>query len=220
MPIFKSVNKDFFKKWSHDMAYILGFLFADGNIMKTKRNTHFISFYTADRELLVTIAEVMELSHKISERKSETGSVYRIQIGSKEMFEDLGLLGLTPNKSRRMELPVVPPEYLGDFIRGYFDGDGNVWVGYTNKSREKPTSTMLVGFTCASKVFLEDLAVSLKSLGLKGGSLFKVKNMNCGRLQYSTSDSLKIYKIMYNTTSKLYLDRKRLTFERFIKMRA
>lgn len=181
---------------------------------------HFISISTADKELLVAITEVMELSHKISERKSEIGSVYRIQIGSREMFEDLGLLGLTPDKSRRMDLPVVPPEYLGDFIRGYFDGDGNVWVGYGNKKRNKPTLNMLTAFTCASKVFLESLFVVLSGLGLEGGSVFKVRGLNCGRLQYSTLDSLKIYKIMYNTTSKLCLDRKRLIFERFIKMRA
>ena len=202
------------------MAYILGFLFADGNIMKTKRNTHFISFYTADREILVSIAEVMKLPHKISERKSETGSVYRVQIGSKEMFDDLVSLGLTPNKSRRMKLPFVPKKYIADFVRGYFDGDGNVWVGYTNKTRKKPTFVMFVAFTCASNIFLQNLSVVLKTVGLKGGSLFKLKDGNYGRLQFSTLDSLKIYKIMYNTTSKLYLDRKKLIFENFIKMRA
>jgi hypothetical protein len=220
MPVFKYINKDFFKIWSHDMAYILGFLFADGNIIKTKRNTHFVSFYTADKELLVSMSKIMESSHKVFERRSETGSVYRIQIGSKEIFDDLVALGLTPNKSLRMKFPFVPKEYEGDFIRGYFDCDGNVWVGYGHKTRRKPTLNMLTGFTCASKAFLESLAVVLKELGVVGGSVFKVKNLNCGRLQYSTQDSLKIYKIMYNGNSKLCLDRKKLTFERFMKMRA
>ncbi len=220
MPVFKNINKDFFKEWSHDMAYVLGFLYADGNIMKTKRNTHFISFYTADRDLLVSMAEIMELSHKISERKSETGSVYRIKIGSKDMFDDLVKIGLTPNKSLRMELLLIPKQYEGDFVRGYFDGDGNVWVGHTNKTRKNPTFVMFVAFTSASSLFLQSLRGMLKSSGLEGGSNFKVKNANCGRLQYSTRDSLKIYKIMYNTTSKLLLERKRLVFERFIKMRA
>ncbi|MEI6041995.1 MAG: LAGLIDADG family homing endonuclease [bacterium] len=201
------------------MAYILGFLFADGNIIKTKRNTHFISFYTADRELLISIAEVMKLPHKISEIKSETGSVYRVQIGSKEMFNDLVLLGLTPNKSLRMDIPTIPKKYEGDFIRGYFDGDGNIWVGHTNKTRKKPTSVMFVAFTSASKMFLNNLFNMLNSLGLDGGSLFNLRSGNYSRLQYSTRDSLKIYKIMYNTTSKLYLDRKKLIFEGFMKMR-
>lgn len=187
--------------------------------MKTKKNTHFTSIYTADRDLLVSIAEVMKLPHKISERKSETGSVYRIQIGSVEIFNDLVLLGLTPNKTLRMELPLVPVEYIADFVRGYFDGDGNVWVGYTNKTRQKPTSVMFVAFTCASNLFLQSLAIMLWDAGIKGGSLFRLKGGNYSRLQYSTLDSLKIYKIMYNTNSKLLLIRKKLAFERFIKMR-
>jgi intein-encoded DNA endonuclease-like protein len=219
MPIYKKYNKEFFKKWSPDMAYILGFLYADGNIVKTKRGTHYISFYTADRDLLVSVAEIMELPHKISERKSETGSVYRIQIGSREMFNDLVKIGLTPNKSLRMDLPVIPKQYEGDFVRGFFDGDGNIWVGCTHKTRKKPTPVMFAAFTSASKMFLNRLAILLGSVGLEGGSLFKLKEGNYCRLQYSTLDSLKIYKIMYNTPSKLFLHRKKLIFERFIELR-
>jgi len=39
MPIYKEINISFFKKWDPEMAYILGFIFADGNIIYTKRNT-------------------------------------------------------------------------------------------------------------------------------------------------------------------------------------
>lgn len=201
------------------MVYILGFLYADENIVETKRGTHYIAFYTADRDLLVSIAKIMKLSHKISEQKSEIGAVYRIQIGSKEMFEDLVQIGLTPNKSLRMKLPVVPKKYEGDFVRGYFDGDGNVWVGCTHKTRNKQTPVMFVAFTSASKMFLKNIVTLLGLLGLKGGSLFKLKDGNYCRLQYSTLDSLKIYKIMYNTPSKLFLHRKKLIFERFIELR-
>jgi len=201
------------------MAYILGFLYADGNIVRTKRGTHYISIYTADRELLVSITKIIKLPHKISERKSETGSVYRIQIGSREMFEDLVRIGLTPNKSLRMEIPLIPEQHVGDFARGYFDGDGNVWVGCTHKTRKKTTPVMFVAFTSASKMFLNHLAILLRSVGLVGGSLFKLKDGNYCRLQYSTLDSLKIYKIMYNTPSKLFLGRKKLIFERFIELR-
>jgi hypothetical protein len=42
MPIHKKVNQDFFKKWSPEMAYILGFFTADGSMAKNKRGAHFI----------------------------------------------------------------------------------------------------------------------------------------------------------------------------------
>jgi hypothetical protein len=64
IPIHKIFDKDFFKKWSRDMAYILGFLFADGNIVKTKRNTHFVAIYSADYELIVSMREVIGSNQK------------------------------------------------------------------------------------------------------------------------------------------------------------
>lgn len=219
MPIQKEFNKNFFKRWSSNMAYILGFLFADGNIIKTKRNTHFTSFYTADYNLLFDIRESINSNHKISERKTITGVVYVMQIGSKELFNDLVKLGLTPNKARRMELPKIPKEYIGDFIRGYFDGDGNIWSGLINKKRKTPTSVLMIAFTCASKSFLEKLFLVIKKEGINGGSIFMIKNKACSRLQYSTLDALKIYKIMYNKDYKLFLGRKKSVFDKFVEMR-
>lgn len=43
MPVYKRVNKDFFKKWSNEMAYVLGFFAADGNMIVNKRGGQFWS---------------------------------------------------------------------------------------------------------------------------------------------------------------------------------
>jgi len=219
MPIHKEYDKTFFKKWSGDMAYILGFLFADGNLIKTKRNTYFTAFYTSDYDLIFSIREKIGSNHKMSFRNGKSSGVYRLQIGSEELFNSLVELGLTPNKSRRMKLPKIPAKFVGDFVRGYFDGDGNVWVGLLNKKRKNPTLAMNSAFTSASNGFLLSLSRALKQQGLNGGSLIKIKGKNCSRLQYSTLDTLKLYKIMYNRRNKLYLSRKKLVFENFIKMR-
>lgn len=219
MPVCKNVNKNFFKTWSPDMAYVLGFFTADGNMVKTKRNTHFIAFYSADRILIQFIKRAFSASHKISERKSVSGVVYRLQLGSKELFQDLLVLGLYPNKSRRLKLPNVPTRYAPDFIRGYFDGDGNVWSGITNKHRTKPTKILQVAFTSASIGFLGSLKNTLKQCGIKGGSLYMNHEQTYGRLLFSTLDALKIYKIMYNAPCKPCLKRKKLVFEKFIKVR-
>lgn len=219
MPIHKEFNKNFFKEWSPNMAYILGFLFADGNMVKTKRGTHFVAIYTADYDLLFSMAESMESDHKLGERRKKDSVVYVLQIGSKELFYDLVALGLTPNKARRMKLPDIPEKYIGDFVRGYFDGDGCVWQGITHKHRKKHTEAILVTFTSASIKFLSGLFLLLKKKGIVGGSLYKSKKGNYGRLSLSILDSLKIYEIMYNVSDKLFLPRKKLIFENFIKMR-
>ncbi len=215
MPISRKINQDFFKLWSREMSYALGFFLADGNLVKTKRNTHFISFYTADKKILEDIKKYLKSTHKISKRKYTGGNCYRIQIGSKEIFDDLMHLGVTPNKIRRLKLPLIPTIYKADFIRGYFDGDGNVWAGKNSNQ----SHVLQAAFTSGSKDFLEDLLILLQERGVRGGSIYAIKNKNCSRLQLSTLDALKLYEIMYNVPHKLYLKRKKLVFEKFIKMR-
>ncbi len=215
MPIYKKVNKNFFKKWSPEMAYVLGFFYADGNMVKTTRGGLYFSFYSSDKKLLVEIQELMNSKHKLSQRKSE--NVYRFQVGSKEMFNDLISLGCIQNKLYRMRVPQIPLRLEGHFIRGYFDGDGNVWSGTINKPRKTPTRILLVAFTSGSKEFLIDLKNTLIKNGCGSGSFFKVKNKNCYRASFSNTDSLKIYKIMYNGSHKPFLERKKAVFDRFIK---
>jgi hypothetical protein len=68
MPIYKKVNKSFFKKWSHDMAYVLGFFAADGYITHNKRGASFWSIQIVDKKLLYEIRKVTGSEHAISER--------------------------------------------------------------------------------------------------------------------------------------------------------
>lgn len=220
MPIYKEVNKDFFKKLKPEMVYILGFIFADGNIICTRRNTWFLSIQITDKEILEKIKIELGSSHIISERKKikKHKQLYRLQIGSKEICEDLISLGLTERKSRTMKFPKIPKKYLHDFIRGYFDGDGGVWIGLKNKKQNTKTFTISTYFTSGSKDFLESLRDILKQKGIKGGSLVeKVRGFD---LKYSVKDSLFLSKIMYNSECPLFLTRKKDIFERYIKMQS
>ena len=220
MPVHKKYDKDFFKTWSPDMAYILGFMYADGNMVESKRGNHYIAIYTADEALLIAMAKCMKAEHKISTRISDTGCNYRIQIGSKEWFYDLGKIGLFPDKTKRMLVPTISEQFFGDFVRGYFDGDGNVWMGHINKYRKTPTLVLQASFTSGSINFLAKLSNELKRYGISGGAIYKPKNKNYGRLTLSSLDALKIYKIMYNSRHKLFLKRKKVVFEQFIKLRS
>jgi hypothetical protein len=48
MPVHKEINHDFFKNWSPEMAYILGFFAADGTMIKNRRGAHFIELEITD----------------------------------------------------------------------------------------------------------------------------------------------------------------------------
>ncbi len=198
------------------MAYILGFMYADGNITHTKKGNCYIAIYTADKNLLKNMMFCFKAEHKLSQR----GNVYRVQIGSTVWFEDLGRLGLFPGKTKRMKLPAVPKEYFGDFVRGYFDGDGNVWVGLVHKERKTALQTIQVAFTSGSAQYLKSFHDVLVKQGIVGGSLYVSKKKQFTRLAFSVKDALKIYEIMYNCPHKLYLKRKKTVFEQFMKMRS
>jgi intein-encoded DNA endonuclease-like protein len=225
VPIYKKVNKDFFKKWTRDMAYVLGFFAADGYITVNKRGASFWSIQITDKDLIYKIRDCVGSEHKIGERvgKGNDKNLYRLQIGSFEMCADLNKLGYRENKTKSLFVPNIPNKYFSDFVRGYFDGDGNVWAGYLHKERLKPDLVIFTAFTSCSFDFLISLKVKLNIVGLAGGSIVKNKKNYC-RLSYSTKDTLKLFNFMYNSIDLkkdgLFLKRKVAVFERFIATRA
>ncbi len=215
MPIYKKINKDFFKKWTKDMSYVLGFLYADGNIIKNKRGAHFISLYSADFDLLEKMRDAMGSDHKISNRKGLDSNNHSIQIGSKEMYEDLIVLELRQNKTLRMQLPLIPDKFFSSFLRGYFDGDGNVWVGQIHKERKTSHLAIRTVFTSCSKEFLISLNENIYKLSGQKGSVTKGKG-NYYRLTFSIKGSFQLYEMMYNgVQSSLFLNRKKTKFDEY-----
>ena len=96
------------------MAYVLGFLYADGNIIFTKRGTWFWSIQITDLSILEKIKIAIDSSHIISKRKKHKNhkQTFRLQIGSKEMCCDLLKLGLTERKSKTISFPEIPQKAL------------------------------------------------------------------------------------------------------------
>lgn len=202
------------------MAYVLGFFTADGNMIENKRGAHFIEFQITDKDLLYKIRDLLGSNHKITERNrnKKWKKSFRLQIGSKVIFNDLLKLGLTPNKSKTIDLPIVPDKYLPHFVRGYFDGDGNVVSGYFDRcDRKNKAYVLTTRFTSGSELILNNLKNNLsRLLGTTGSSHHRD---NTWRLNYSINDSKKLFRFMYNddrVDGLIYLERK----YRIYKMRA
>ena len=122
------------------MAYVLGFFAADGSMLTNKRGGKYIEFQITDRIILENIQRVTGANQKLTIRPSRDvrwKTMYRLQVGSKEWFEDLTRRGFTQHKSNTLRFPKVPKESLGDFIRGYFDGDGCIYFKHLKYADRK-----------------------------------------------------------------------------------
>lgn len=201
------------------MAYVLGFFCADGSMVINSRGSHYIEFQNTEPGLLEKFRDCLGSNHKISKNTKHKSwkPFYRLQIGSKEIFNDLLRLRVSQKKKKRLQLPQIPNLYFPDFARGYFDGDGNVWGGYEHKNdRKKATKVLLTRFTNGNKKFLVDLAYQLtKRIGLSKTPSISFYS-GAYRLSYSTHDSIRLYNFIYSWNSNLCFLRKKRIFEKFM----
>ena len=191
------INQDYFKTWSHNMAYILGFWFANGCIYGGK--IFDITQSNKDKYILKKIAE--ELGYEGPLYDYVDRQVARINFSCVVIYNDIVALGGTERKSMTLQFPDVPKEFRPDFIRGFFDGDGSVF--YRKGGR------INTAFTCASKDFINALHLILKEdAGVEGGSY----DASSYSLRFGNKDSLKIGQYMYGMSPELFLLRKREKF--------
>lgn len=203
---FFDINKNFFSSWSPDMAYVLGLIITDGCISKTG----VISLSMNDRELLEKVKKVMGSAHNIAPSKHQKG-LYYFHFAREKLVEDLYKFGIFPRKSLTVKFPYVPQEYLPDFIRGVFDGDGSVFF---DKRRLK--FPLRSKFISGSENFIEGLQKSLEYLGMPKRTVYKQKTKNGWSYMfiYDHKDSVKLLDILYkNTQNGLFLERK---YKRFL----
>lgn len=219
----RSFNHNIFNTWTCPMAYVLGFLFADGALIDANRSsrTCYVTISSKDKQIVYQIRQALGSKHNIYVRKPGLmyirgkqylrSSQYTLRIGSKKMFTDLANLGLQSRKSLVMTFPKVPDEYLSFFLRGYFDGDGCVYVGTS-----KGTLRINVIFTSGSENFLSALKNRLSHLlGLDTSLQFYEEHAY--RLIYRNANGLKLLNYMYqNLTQAPYLERKYLKYQQFL----
>lgn len=223
-PIIRQAHRDFFREWSPEMAYVLGYFAADGTMLKNNRGAYFIEFHSTDKNLIHHVRTALGSNHKIGIRKPKPGTLhkmaYRLQIGSKEMYSDLKRIGFQQNKSNSITFPTIPSALIGDFVRGYFDGDGNVYFKqHRVKGRIRPKWIYSSRFTCGSEQFLVSLHKALKEHEIVGGVVRAKSNRRGYELVLSHRDSLALYRLMYNTSrdTGFFLPRKYKTFQKVIR---
>ena len=120
----KSVNSEFFNEWNEKSAYWLGFIFADGHLTPDGK----LDICIKDKDHIEKFKKDIKSNHKISTRTIKGSNYYRISIQDKIIAKRLNELGIAHNKTYGWNIPNIPDEYMPHFIRGLYDGDGNLNV--------------------------------------------------------------------------------------------
>lgn len=134
---------------TQNKAYILGFLFADGNNMLSK-GTISISLKEEDKNILEKMRQELKLEkplvYKDNSKDNHNGYISKnawlLICHSSYMCSKLNDIGLVPNKSLVVQFPNISKEYMTHFIRGYYDGNGSIYHTIKNENNHQVIVTI------------------------------------------------------------------------------
>lgn len=209
-----TVDTSFFETIdTEEKAYVLGFICADGHIDANAYKLT-ITLQDSDFQLLELIRQAMRSTHPIKRHIQKINPYTRtdntileqcsLSVNGKQLLLPLINMGLAGKKTYTLDSSVikyVPEHLIRHFLRGFFDGDGNVTWGKKYSSGYK-----YIIQVAGNKDFLL-------------GTFQKYFPSNCSLYKYKTSRQCYTWKLtdkrrvleflnyLYSN-SNIYLDRK------------
>lgn len=194
----KNIDSYYFSTPTHENMYWIGFILADGSMDKNNG----LEIGIKDKEHIEKFKLCLKSGHKISEKIIKGKSYWRINIRDTQIAKDLNQYGVVNNKSNiDIGMPTIPDKFFGDFLRGFFDGDGSLAYYYKREYHRKLTFT--IGYT--NRRLANQLLEKLKQYDIEL-SLYEAKTS----LSLETTNKAtitKLVKLMYKDAT-IYLDRK------------
>ena len=156
---------------TEEKAYWLGFIWADGCIASRDYNFE-MALAEKDKEHLekfnLFVKHKRSITKKICKINGKECIAYRSSFNSKHFWNTLNNYGCTPKKSLTLKFPKLEifkePQFVYDFIRGYFDGDGCI----THKNKEHTQ----IAFSLCSSIIVEPSSVISTLITSAGAKAF------------------------------------------------
>lgn len=213
----RNYNQNFFNKIDNEeKAYWLGFMYADGCVRKdSTTGQNRISLAVKDKEVIDKFIKSLDGDFETKTYKD----VHVVHLTSNTMYDDLVRHGCIPRKSLVLKFPIVsetlPENLVHHFMRGYFDGDGTVFISNRKNINKTNTIYKTIGIgICGTEEFLLKYNEYLK---LKPAKKDKRKIGNVWYLSGSGTNKVKaFYEFLYKDAT-LYLTRKKDKFENYFK---
>ena len=202
------VKDDYFSEQNANMAYIMGFIMADGSISK-KDNRIQICLSENDADFLKIFYNEIGGSQIVYYKVKDKYPTCRWQCCSSQIKKDLISYEIIPHKTGFAKIPNnLEKQFYPDFIRGYFDGDGSI---YEEKNG-------IAGFEIVShnKEILKQIIAYFEENDIPKVNIKTDKRCNINySIKYRKQAIKKIYKILYYSNNCLYMKRK---FDKFQKI--
>ena len=217
----KQINSNFFKKWNSEMSYVLGYITADGCIAVSKdRKKHpfTLNITSVDLKHLYLLRSALKSDHKIGNKSGGKENIaYQLQVRNHILIKDLINLGIRPRKTYNLDYIRVSDKYFPDFVRGFFDGDGSVYIYKVNGVPQ-----IKANFVNPSLDFIKNFNQQLcNNLNILEKNIHKEpprrkdQKLNTYYIDFYIDDCEKLAKFMYDNNPTLYLPRKRQTFDKW-----
>lgn len=211
-------NKDYFQIIDNaDKAYWLGFLYADGCITRYYKNdllkSMSIELGLCQKDIghlekfRKSLNANVPIKHRVIKNNGKEYNSNRIVINCTKMCYDLINLGCTPRKTYDLKFPtneIVPIEYMRDFLRGYFDGDGCI---HTSLQNEQPHIELSI-------TGMSDMLKSISDFLLQNNVIRIVPKIHDDKRSkassiyfYGTDSNKELLDYLYKN-SNIFLDRK------------
>lgn len=190
---------------SEEKAYWLGFLYADGYISK-RDNAVELSLQLTDYEHLEKFMKFLKRANTV---KTDSFRC-RLSFTNKHIHNQLINLGCTTQKSLTLTFPnkdIIPKHLLKDFVRGYVDGDGCIYI-----FQRKTAKIALPGFNIlGTEAFLKSLQ---KEMNWRRNKIYKKLGQEARTINYAGYYVIEMLDALYKD-STIYLNRK---YEKYLKL--
>mgnify|MGYP001335287013 CR=1 FL=1 len=211
-----NVNDNYFNKIDNEeKAYWLGFLMADGCIQERSGQDRIqLVLAIKDKDLLEKYKLALGFTGPTNDNQKKSGPFTglwysKISITSQKLVDSLAKYGCVPRKSLILTFPKIRKSLVRHFIRGYFDGDGSVFISQEKHWRNGNIFPVIHYRFAGTKSFLEELN---KQINLNG-RLTRPKGNKVYELAYKRNKKLiSFYNYLYKDAT-VFLERKKAIFD-------
>lgn len=205
-----------------EKAYWLGFLMADGYVSKNK-NDITLALGIKDKSHLLKYKNSINSTSPVKDCVISKGpfkgkEFSRINITSNKTKSDLESLGCVNAKSLILQFPNIDKSLHNHFIRGYFDGDGSVFLSNDKHHRSGKISSIIYVSIVGTLEFLNSM-FSIINIGTKECIKRNHKLVLNNTFQYRVKRHERckqFYEYLYKDAT-LYLERKKQIFDNYFK---